>query len=39
MSYQDGGAPGLWFPEDGKLAAELGHLELMKTIKGVRLDA
>ncbi|CBN74132.1 hypothetical protein Esi_0013_0028 [Ectocarpus siliculosus] len=36
FSYQDGGAPALWFPEDANLAAELGHLQLMKTIKGVK---
>ncbi|CAM9405904.1 unnamed protein product [Ectocarpus sp. 6 AP-2014] len=34
FSYQDGGAPALWFPEDANLAAELGHLQLMKTMKG-----
>ncbi|CAB1106367.1 unnamed protein product [Ectocarpus sp. CCAP 1310/34] len=36
FSYQDGGAPALWFPEDANLAAELGHLQLMKTMKGVK---
>lgn len=36
LCYQDGNAPALWFPEDANLAAELGHLQLMKTLKGVR---
>eukprot|EP00904_Undaria_pinnatifida_P002032 jgi/Undpi1/1182/HiC_scaffold_10.g04644.m1 len=35
LSYQDGGSPGLWFPEDGNLAAELGHVSLMKASRGV----
>ncbi|CAN0095141.1 unnamed protein product [Scytosiphon promiscuus] len=34
LSYQDGGALALWFPEDANLAAELGHLQLMRTLKG-----
>lgn len=36
LSYQDGEAAGLWFPEDGNVAAELGHLGLMKALNGVR---
>eukprot|EP00752_Nemacystus_decipiens_P007448 g6657.t1 len=33
LSFQDGGAPAIWFPEDANLAAELGHLQLMKQMK------
>lgn len=38
FSFQDGAARELWFPEDGTLAAELGHLELMKSLNEVRSD-
>lgn len=39
LSYQDGSGPALWFPEDGNQAAELGHLQLMKILKGVSTAA
>lgn len=36
VSFQDGFPPNLWFAEDGNTAAEMGHLVLMKHLKGVK---